>query len=41
VGANRYGLDTCWYNPAGKARPGGCEVTREIASLRELVGWLG
>jgi 2-haloacid dehalogenase len=41
VGANRYGLDTCWYNPAGKPRPGGCEVTREIASLRELVGWLG
>ena len=40
-GAIQYGLDACWYNPDRKPRPGGCEITREIASLRELVEWLG
>jgi 2-haloacid dehalogenase len=40
MGATQYGLDACWYNPEGKARPSGCEPTREIASLRELVDWL-
>ncbi len=41
VGATRYGLDACWYNPGKKPQPTGAEITREIASLRELVGWLG
>jgi len=41
VGATQYGVDACWYNPARKPRPAGCEITREIASLRELVEWLG
>jgi 2-haloacid dehalogenase len=41
LGAIQSGLDACWYNPGCKSRPGGCEVTREIASLRELVEWLG
>ena len=40
VGATQYGVDACWYNPVGKPRPLGAEVTREIASLRELVEWL-
>lgn len=41
VGAIQYGVDACWYNPGGKPRPAGPGVTREIANLRELVGWLG
>lgn len=41
LGAIQYGLDACWYNPGRKPRPGGGEVTREIASLRELLEWLG
>ncbi len=40
LGAAGYGLDTCWYNPGHKPRPSGCEITREIASLRELTEWL-
>ena len=39
-GAVQYGIDACWYNPARKPRPTNLEITREIASLRELVGWL-
>jgi len=41
IGATQYGVDACWYNPGGKPRPAGCDITREIASLRELVDWLG
>jgi 2-haloacid dehalogenase len=41
LGAIQYGLDACWYNPEHKPRPVGCGVTREIASLRELIEWLG
>ena len=40
-GAVQYGIDACWYNPARKPRPTNCEITREIASLRELNDWLG
>jgi 2-haloacid dehalogenase len=40
-GAIQYGIDACWYNPARKPRPNDCEITREIASLQELLGWLG
>jgi YjjG family noncanonical pyrimidine nucleotidase len=41
IGAIEYGLDACWYNPGHNPRPAACELTREIASLRELVEWLG
>jgi len=40
-GAVQYGIDACWYNPGRKPRPADCEITREIASLRELTDWLG
>jgi YjjG family noncanonical pyrimidine nucleotidase len=40
LGATQYGLDACWYNPGRKPRPSDCELTREIASLRELIQWL-
>ena len=40
VGATQYGLDACWYNPGRKPRPSDCEITHEIASLRELISWL-
>jgi YjjG family noncanonical pyrimidine nucleotidase len=39
-GAIQYGIDACWYNPGRKPRPASFEITREIASLRELVDWL-
>jgi len=41
VGAVRYGIDACWYNPGRKPRPATDAITREIASLRELNDWLG
>ena len=40
-GAAQYGIDACWYNPGRRRRPADCEITREIASLRELCDWLG
>jgi 2-haloacid dehalogenase len=40
-GAARYGLATCWYNPARQPRPDSTAITREIASLNELLDWLG
>jgi len=39
-GAIQYGIDACWYNPGRKPRPASFEITREIASLRELIEWL-
>jgi putative hydrolase of the HAD superfamily len=39
-GAVQYGIDACWYNPARNSRPADCQITREIASLRELQDWL-
>jgi 2-haloacid dehalogenase len=39
-GAVQYGIDACWYNPGRIPRPAEGEVTREIASLRELRDWL-
>jgi len=39
-GAVQYGIDACWYNPGKKPRPSSPEITREIASLSELVEWL-
>jgi YjjG family noncanonical pyrimidine nucleotidase len=40
IGAVQHGLDACWYNPGQKPRPTDCKLTREINSLRELIGWL-
>jgi len=40
-GAVQYGIDACWYNPGRRPRPANYEITREIASLRELNEWLG
>jgi 2-haloacid dehalogenase len=40
-GAVQYGIDACWYNPGRMPRPATTEITREIASLRELTDWLG
>jgi 2-haloacid dehalogenase len=35
-GAQRYGLDTCWYNPASLPRPAGVEPLFEIQTLGQL-----
>jgi 2-haloacid dehalogenase len=40
-GALQFGIDACWYNPDRKPCPPGSGIIREIASLPELVGWLG
>jgi YjjG family noncanonical pyrimidine nucleotidase len=37
-GGADYGVDTCWYNPAGALRPEGLPITYEIRNLRELLG---
>jgi YjjG family noncanonical pyrimidine nucleotidase len=39
-GAAKYGIDTCWYNPARLPRPGSPLINYEITSLRELLGLL-
>ena len=36
LGADRAGLDTCWFNPAGKTRESGIRICYEISSLEEL-----
>ncbi len=36
LGAYRYGLDTCWYNPGGQPRPADIPITFEIRVLSEL-----
>ena len=35
-GGHNAGLDTCWYNPAGKTNGIGVPVTHEIKNLKEL-----
>lgn len=35
-GAANYGIDACWFNPAGAARPDGLPIRYEIASLSDL-----
>jgi 2-haloacid dehalogenase len=32
-----YGIDTCWYNPAGEARPEELPITYQIQHLNELL----
>jgi HAD superfamily hydrolase (TIGR01549 family) len=39
-GSLDYGLDTCWFNPAGEPRPAGLSITYEIAHLGELLDFL-
>ncbi|MEM9919916.1 MAG: YjjG family noncanonical pyrimidine nucleotidase [Bacteroidota bacterium] len=39
-GGADYGLDTCWFNPKGKARSGAVVPTFEIRGLGELWGVL-
>ncbi len=36
-GGADYGLDTCWYNPAGEPRPEGLPISFEIRHLRGLL----
>ena len=35
-GANNAGLPCCWFNPAGKPRPGDLRIDYEIRDLRQL-----
>ena len=37
VGANRAGIDVCFYNPRGKRLPDGVHAEYEIADLRDCV----
>lgn len=39
-GACDYGIDACWFNPAGLPRPAGLPIAYEIGRLEELVGLL-
>jgi 2-haloacid dehalogenase len=36
-GGLNYGIDTCWFNPAGVQRPTDLKITYEIRHLRELL----
>lgn len=36
-GGNNYGIDTCWFNPASRARDHQVEISYEIAHLSELL----
>ncbi len=36
-GANRYGIDACWYNPVGLPRDPDLNVRYEIATLEQLL----
>ncbi len=40
AGGSAYGIDTCWFNPDGKARHDGLVITFEIRYLTELLGIL-
>jgi 2-haloacid dehalogenase len=37
LGGANYGLDTCWFNPAGTPNGHGVEPTYEIRELREVL----
>lgn len=36
AGGNNYGIDTCWFNPAGSGRAEGFSIDYEIKKLSEL-----
>ena len=40
LGGANYGLDTCWFNPAGVANGHGVEPTYEIRELHEILDLL-
>jgi len=40
AGGNAYGIDTCWFNPAGQPRTGDIPVTYEIRRLTDLLEML-
>jgi len=37
-GGNRFGIDTCWYNPEGRECDQDVSITYEIKSLSEVIG---
>ena len=37
LGANRSGIDICWYNPSGKDLPSGLHVEYEIQEISQFV----
>jgi FMN phosphatase YigB (HAD superfamily) len=41
AGAAAYGIDACWFNPAGKERPAGVNIRYEIQRLDELLRIVG
>lgn len=36
LGANQFGIDSCWFNPNGQANDSGPRPTYEVASLHEV-----
>jgi 2-haloacid dehalogenase len=40
LGANRYGIDSCWFNPDGLANTSEAVPTYEASSLHEIIGSL-
>jgi 2-haloacid dehalogenase len=40
-GGSDYGIDTCWFNPQGKPRDTGAEISYEIRRLPELAAVVG
>jgi len=40
-GGNDYGIDTCWFNPSGRACDQDVRIDYEIARLEELRGIIG
>lgn len=40
LGANRYGIDSCWFNPAGAANDSAAVPSCEVASLHDVVASL-
>ena len=41
LGANRYGIDSCWFNPGRLPRQGEAMPTCEVSRLADLPGVLG
>ena len=37
IGANRAGIDVCWFNPGGKTLPDGVHAEYEVADIRACV----
>ncbi|OFJ49538.1 noncanonical pyrimidine nucleotidase, YjjG family [Janthinobacterium lividum] len=37
LGANRYGIDSCWFNPDGLANTSAASPTYEVASLHDIM----